>query len=294
MAVEQSPGTARQAAQPVAADPRDAELETLRRERADTVAKHKADMDQVAAALRDPATVKALYDQVSAASGVSATAGDDDDTALVDKKELRRLLTERDQRVAGAIAETTAGSAREIRKAHKTHLRTALPKFTTYEAEVDALLDKMDPRQAAQAETITQVYQVVRSRHADEERAEMETELRQEIEADLRSKGWTPDEIEAEVEERVEAEIPDEPAPRRAASRAPEPAARRTGVAPSGDGAGSRIAPRRGSEQPARWADRDQRTAAGLFGITSPEEFKKYGDKNWKPDVMGFKGRERI
>lgn len=209
----------------------------------------------------------------------------EDDSALVDRKELKRFADDIKRTVAGVVVETTAQSARQIRASQTEHLRGKLKNFDKYEKEINALLDKVDPRLAADPATIQQVYRVVRANHIDEEVAE-------EVNARVPAQSAEDEDVWGEPEEEVEPE-PEAAAPSGRA-RSAEPVARpRGGVAPSGDASASRPVLRSRTER-AQPLSRDERRIAEAFGFTSAEEYRRYGDMNWKPDLMGSKGRTRF
>jgi hypothetical protein len=132
----------------------------------------------------------------------------------------------------------------------------------------------MDPRLAAQPNTIKQVYQVVRSNHLEEE-----------IEAELQAR--TPAAEEEEDNSAWETATETEKAPTRVVPRY------QGGVAPSGDASASRpVARSRQMNAPS--LSREERGMAEIFGIKSADEWKKYGDPTWRPDITGFKGKSRV
>jgi len=248
-----------------------AALEAERRARAE-------EREQLAAALRDPNTVKALHDSVVGASQPKPEV-EEDDTALVDRKELKRFADDIKKTVAGAIVETTSHGARLTRSNTKELLRGKLKNFDKYEQEIDGLLDKMDPRIAAQPDTIAKVYKVVRADHLDEE-----------VEEEVRSRQPVRD------DEDDEFPIDEEDARERVAGgiRGALPTARHSGgVAPTGDASASRpVANRR--EVSVKPLSQQEAAAAKLFGIKSAEEYRRMGNKAWSPDALGSKGRERF
>lgn len=216
----------------------------------------------------------------------AAPPQEEDETALVDRKELKKLKQELVEGVSNAFMQTTSQTAAQLREANMELLRPKLKNFEKYEKEVDALLQKMDPRLASRPETIKQVYQVVRSGHMEEEiEAEVASRIpAQESEAD--EGGWEADFVAPESAEPVE----------RVASRAPQRQAARPsqgGVAPAGDASASRPAAR-GRQIALQPISREERQMAEIFGIKSADEWRKYGDPNWRPDMTGFKGRSRV
>jgi hypothetical protein len=273
---------------PVAPDPRDEQLRQANERIAAAEKKYADDMGQISAALQDPETIKALAARVGGGGKPPDGAPEEgDDSALIDRKELKRHFEDLKKNLAGVLVETTGQSSKQIRQAQKEILRPKLPHFARFEKEIDGLLDKVDPRQAASPETIQNVYNLVVSQHQTELLAEREAEIRKQIEDEFRERGWTRDEINEEAAERAEAEF--EPGLSGAPSKAPA----RPGAAPSGDASVTR-SNNRTREAAAQWRDRDEKTAAGLFGITSPEEFRRYSDPKWRPDIYGFAGKERI
>lgn len=220
----------------------------------------------------------------------------EDDTALIDRREMRKAIDELKASAANVIVETATHSARQMRHLAKDNLRGKLKNFDKYEAEIDGILEKIpDPRVAASPETIKQVHKLVRSQHIDEEVEETLSERRRDWESDLRSKGWEPDEIEDEIEVRTEAlrESEGEVTPSREGTRQAKPVARPAGVAPAGNASGARLASaRRQAASPP--LTRDQRVIAEQFGISSADEWHRYADPNYQHDSLGFRGRKRI
>lgn len=224
----------------------------------------------------------------------------EDDSALIDRRELKRAVDEIKTQAANVIVQTTAQSAQQMRVFAKDSVRSRLKNFDKYESEIDELLNKIpDPRVAASPETIAQVHRIVRANHLDEEVEETVAEKRQAWESELRSKGWTPDEIEEELEVREDALREDaaeaaapSPAARGGTGQA-RPGARSAGVAPSGNASGARLAAQRTRAQVPPLT-RDQKVMAEQFGITSAEEWHRYADRSYRHDSLGFKGRKRI
>lgn len=203
-----------------------------------------------------------------------APAVEEDDTALIDRKELKRRENELRQQVAGAIMQTQAANATLLRANTKDLIRGKLKNFDKYEKEVDSLLDKMEPHVAANPDTIRKAYKVVRAEHLD-------------------------DEIEEEVAARAAARSEDdyeeeETAPVQSAVRIPGAMASPTrGVAPAGDASGlARPASRTAGVQ-VRPLSREEKQAASLWGMNA-EEFRRYGDRSWNPDLLGSKGRRKF
>jgi len=278
MAVEKDPGSKGEFEKPTAPDPDEAKR--LRDELAAEKRAREEERAQLAAALKDPATVKALHDQVMGQQQPQKPEPEEDDTALVDRKELKRFADDIKRTVAGVVVENTAHASKLTRSNTKELMRGKLKNFDKYEKEIDSLLDKMDPRIAAQPDTIQKVYKVVRSDHIEEELEEAE-----------RSRGANREDAETEfplMEEEAES--------RKVAGgmSGTLPTARHSGgVAPTGDASASRpVSSRR--ETTSKPLSRDERVAAQLFGIQSAEEFRRYGDPNWKPDLLGSKGRSRF
>ncbi len=206
----------------------------------------------------------------------------EDDTALVDRKELKKLAADLTKKVADVVVETTSHSARQIRQANKELLRGKLKNFDRYEEKIDGLLDKLDPRAAASPDVIRQVYKVVRAEN-------LEAEIEEGVSA--RSPQREVDEDDPFGVEEDENEGTMQPT---GGTRASQPVARSSGgVAPSGDASASRpVASRR--DTMTKPLNRDERAIAGMFGISSAEEFRRMEDPRWKPDTMGAKGRQRF
>lgn len=284
MADETEQGKAQPAPKPAAPDPE------IERARAET-AQLRAQMNQVAEMVQSGRLV--LKDQAAPTPQISDT---EDDSALIDRKELRRHLKEFQDSAANVIVENATHQAKQTRVLAKESLRSKLKNFDKYEAEIDALLEKIpDPRVAASPETIRQVHKLVRSQHIDEEVEETLSEKKREWEDDLRAKGWTSDEIEEEVEERTEAlrEEASEVDTSREGTRQARPVARQAGVAPTGNASGARLASNR-QRQAAPPLTREQRVIAEQFGIKNAEEWHKYGDPNYRHDSFGFHGKRKI
>jgi hypothetical protein len=224
----------------------------------------------------------------------------EDDSALIDRRELKRAVDEIKTTAANVIVETATHSARQMRVLAKDSMRGRLKNFDKYESEIDALLEKIpDPRVAASPETIAQVHKIVRANHIEDEMADTLAEKKAEWETDLRSKGWTPDEIEEEVDDRAEAlredavEAVGAGRGEREGSRQARPVARSAGVAPAGNASGARLAAsrQRAAVPP---LSRDERVMADQFGISSAEEYRRYADPNYRHDSLGFHGKKRI
>lgn len=200
---------------------------------------------------------------------------EEDDTALVDRKELKRFAEDIKKTVAGAIVETTSQSARLTLANTKDLLRPKLKNFDKYESEMDTLLAKMDPRVAASPDTITQAYKVVRANHLDEE-----------IEAEVAARASNREDDEDDAENQS----PEESAP---VGRIPGsmPSGQRGGVAPAGNAALSRT--NMLNRPVIKPLSRDEKVAAGLWEMNA-EEFRRYGDTTWRPDLLGAKGRRKF
>jgi hypothetical protein len=213
---------------------------------------------------------------------------EEDDTALVDRKELKKHLQTMEGMVAGAITQQTALNANLNRETAIELMKGSLPDLEEHRAEIVALLDKMDPRVAAQPNTIRQAYKLVASSHLDEKKSKMEKEIEARVKAELRAQGVeVPDEDEGgdvEVSEaperagRVQAALPSRPS---------------SGVAPVGDGSSNRTMVSR-RDVNIKPLSRDERTAANLFGIKDAAEYRRLADRTWKPDMMGSKGRTKF
>lgn len=275
------------APEPKAPSQPDPEVAKLRAEAAEA-AQLRAQMNQVAEMVQSGRLV--LKDQEAPKPVV-----DDDDTALIDRRELKKHLEDLKAVTANVVVETTTHNARQMRHLAKDSLRSKLKNFDKYETEIDALLEKIpDPRVAASPETIRQVHKLVRSQHIDEEMEETFVERKREWENDLRAQGWEPEEIEEEIEARTEALADDSGGEQpRGGTRPAKPVARSSGVAPAGNASGARLASSR-SRIASPPLSREQRVVAERFGITSAEEWHKYADKNYVHDSLGFHGKRRI
>jgi hypothetical protein len=192
---------------------------------------------------------------------------DEDDSALIDRKELKRREQVLAQQVAGAIMHQTAVTSKLARENTKENMRGKLKNFDKYEGEIDALLDKLDPTVAARADTIRNVHKVVVAQHMDEE-------------------------IESEVEARLASRAEDEGEERGHIPGA-MPSPQRSPAAMGGDASVGRVAARN-RDVTIKPLSRDERIAAEIFGIKDAAEFRKYGDKSWRPDLLGSKGRTRF
>ncbi len=280
-----APSAERSAPRPTQPDP---EIARLRADAAEA-ANLRAQMNQVAEMVQSGKLV--LKEQAPAREPEP-----DDPTALVDRGEMRRMIEELKAPIANAIVENTTHSSRQLRTLAKDSLRGRLKNFDKYEAEIDGILEKIpDPRVASSPETIKQVHKLVRSQHIDEEVEETLSERKRDWESDLRAKGWEPDEIEAEIEDRTEAlrDTETEAVSSREGTRQAKPVARHAGVAPAGNASGARLASNR-TRQSAPPLTREQRVVAEQFGITSADEWHKYADPNYRHDSFGFHGRKKI
>ena len=286
MAEEQVTAPAAPKAPPPAAAP-DPEISRVRQE-AETL---RGQLNQVAQMVQSGQLV---LKQPEAPKAVEP----EDDSALIDRRELKRAVDEIKTQAANVIVQTTAQSAQQMRVFAKDSVRGRLKNFDKYEAEIDDLLNKIpDPRVAASPETIAQVHKIVRSNHLDDEVEETLAERKQAWEGELRAKGWTPDEIEEELEVREDALREDAaeasaPAPRGGTGQA-RPGARSAGVAPSGNASGARLAAQR-TRAAVPALTREQKVMAEQFGITSAEEWHRYADRNYRHDSLGFHGKRKI
>jgi len=268
--------------EPIAAAPAtDAEKEALRAE----LAQHKQAMNELAQMVQ-AGRVKIL-DQPE-----KKEEPEEDDSALVDRKELKRHFEDLKKSVAGAVIETTVRGAKQIRDANIEILKSQNPKLQKYEAEVKSILERMpDQQQASHPDTIKQVLRVVQSNHQTDEEAEIRREERAKFRQELAAKGIDLDEEEESPpdDELDQDERQAKVGPARGESRAPRGAG---GVAPSGDASASRYSSRTARSVPP--LSRDEKVIAEQFGIESAEEFRRLSDKNWKPDTTGFHGKTRI
>lgn len=214
----------------------------------------------------------------------------EDDSALIDRKELKKFAQGLQQTVAQAFVQTSAHQARQMRDAQIELLRGKLPNFDKHEAEIRGLLDKVDPVVASNPDTIRQVHRIVAANHKDEEISEAKRQAREEALQELRDQG-----IDVPEDETFE-EVPSEETRPQTAGRAQsaKPVARPSGgVAPSGDASASRPLLRSKNERIAPLS-REERTIAAQFGFKSAEEYRQYADPNWHPDTQGSKGRSKF
>lgn len=217
------------------------------------------------------------------------TAEPEDDSALVDKKELKKFAAGLQQTVAQAFVQTTAHQARQMRDAQIELLRGKLPNFDKHEAEIRGLLDKVDPTVASNPDTIRQVHRIVAANHKDEEIEQAKREAREEALAELRAQG-----IEIPEDETLEEAEPEAERQPTGRAQSAKPVARPSGgVAPSGDASASRPLLRSKNER-IEPLSREERTIAAQFGFKSAEEYRRYADPNWHPDTQGSKGRSKF
>jgi len=231
----------------------------------------KADAAQKAQALGEVANLVQTGKLVMAEDKPAGAAVEEDDTALVDRKELKRREQELRQQVAGAIQQQSQLAARLTRTNTMALLEPTLKNFTKYKPEIDSLLSKMDPAVAADPDTIRKAYKVVRAEHLDEE-------------------------IEQEVASRAAARSedddyePESEAPIRIPGAMASPT---RGVAPTGDASGVGRPSSRNAGVQIRPLSREEKVAANLWGMNA-EEWRRYGDKGWSPDILGSKGRRKF
>lgn len=213
----------------------------------------------------------------------------EDETALIDRKELKKFAQGLQQTVANAFVQTTAYNARQMRDAQIELLRPKLKDFDKHEPEIRALLEKVDPTVASNPETIRQVHRIVAANHKDEELAEAKRLARQEALQELRDQG-----IDVPEDETLEEVSGVEERPETGRAQSAKPVARPSGgVAPSGDASASRpvLQSRSQRVQP---LSREEKQIAQQFGFSSAEEYRKYADPSWRPDTQGSKGRSRF
>jgi uncharacterized membrane protein len=223
------------------------------------------------------------------AEDAPAPEAPEDDSALVDKKELKKFAQGLQQTVAQAFVQTSAHQARQMRDAQIELLRGKLPNFDKHEAEIRGLLEKVDPVVASNPDTIRQVHRIVAANHKDEEITEAKRQAREEALQELRDQGIEIPEDEAleEVEQEVER-------PTAGRAQSAKPVARPSGgVAPSGDASASRPLLRSRNER-VEPLSREERQMAAQFGFKSAEEYRRYADPNWHPDTQGSKGRSKF
>jgi uncharacterized membrane protein len=216
----------------------------------------------------------------------------EDDSALIDRKELKKFAQGIQQTVAQAFVQTGQHQARQMRDAQIELLRGKLPNFDKHEAEIRGLLDKVDPTVASNPDTIRQVHRIVAANHKDEEITEAKRQAREEAIQELRDQGVEIPEDEAFEDASLAAEEEQRPTAGRAQSA--KPVARPSGgVAPSGDASASRPLLRSRNER-IEPLSREERAMASQFGFKSAEEYRRYADPNWHPDTQGSKGRSKF
>ncbi len=204
---------------------------------------------------------------------------DEDDSALVDKKELKKYVQGLNQQVAQAFQQVNAHHSLRHRDAQIELMRGKLKDFDELEPQIRGLLDKVDPSVAANPDTIKQVHKIVRAELLEKREAERSAavDTAGEDEGD-----W------GEAEEEV-AEVA--PAGR---AQSAKPAARpQGGVAPAGNASASRpvLRERQAAVAP---LSRDEKAIAMQFGFKSAAEYRQYQNKDWHPDTQGSRGRNRF
>jgi hypothetical protein len=209
----------------------------------------------------------------------------EDDSALIDRKELKKFAQSLNQTVGQAFQATNAHHARQMRDAQIELLRGKLKDFDKLEVTVRELLDKVDPVVASNPETIKQVHRIARADYLEKKETE-EAAARAAAIPEGSEDPWG-EPLEEDTEEVL----------RPNAGRAPQgakPVARQSGgVAPSGDASASRPTLRTRTER-AQPLSNEERAVAERFGFTSAAEYRQYADKNWHPDTQGSKGRGRF
>lgn len=224
----------------------------------------------------------------------AAEPHEEDDSALVDRKELKKFAQGLQQSVANAFVQTTQMSARQMRDAQMELMRPKLEDFDKYEEEIKGILDKVDPTVAANPATIKTVYDIVEAKHSKTNRADALKAERAAYREELRSKGYEVPDDEEEALEEVAAEV--EAAVERPAGRAQtaKSVARPSGgVAPAGDASASRPILRSRTER-IEPLSREEKDMAARFGM-SEADYRKYDPRSgWKPDTQGFKGKTRL
>ena len=214
----------------------------------------------------------------------------EDDSALIDRKELKKFAQGLQQTVANAFVQTQTVNARQMRDAQIELLRGKLPNFEKHEAEIRALLDKVDPSVASNPDTIRQVHRIVAANHKDEEIEEAKRQAKLEALQELREQGLDIPEEEETQEEETETVAP------AGRAQSAKPVARHSGgVAPSGDASASRPSLQSRSQRVTPLS-REERTVMANMGFPNmtAEEYRRYADKSWQPDTQGSKGRSRF
>lgn len=219
------------------------------------------------------------------ADDAPAAPVEEDDTALIDRKELKRREAALAQQVAGAIQHQTQQVASLALENTIENHRGKLKNFDKYEGEIRGLLSRMDPQVAARADTLRKVHKVVAAEHAEEEYRDVEAAAIAKEHERLRAAG-------VEIPDEEGADETTTPSGRIAGSI---PSSGRTGVAALGDGAGSRMASR-SRDVSVKPLSREERIASQLItgSVMSAEEYRRYADPNWKPDLLGSKGRQKF
>lgn len=283
MAVEKSPGDKGAFAPPEVPKPETPTIDEEKVRMAEELRQAKAALGEVGEMVKS-GKLKLAEETPQAA------AEPEDDTALVDKKELKKFAQGLQQTVAQAFVQTTAHQARQMRDAQIELLRGKLKDFDKHEAEIRGLLEKVDPTVASNPDTIRQVHRIVAANHKDEEIEQAKREAREEALAELRSQG-----IEIPEDETLEEVEPEETRPTTTGrAQSAKPVARpQGGVAPSGDASASRPLLRSKNER-IEPLSREERMIASQFGFKSAAEYRQYADPNWHPDTQGSKGRSKF
>lgn len=200
-----------------------------------------------------------------------AQATEEDEDGFVSKRDLKRLREElaqaHQQGIGQAVSMTEQRRLQDQRELHRSLAKQNLPEFTDWEADVERLLDSQPIEVASKPGAYAAALKLVQAQNLDKviEKRMAEREARRALEAQ-----------DAEVEETG---FEPEPSPRRPAAPVPVSSA-----------IGQRTAVRRARIQP---LSEDEKIAAEMFGVESADEWRKWSDPNYQPDILGMKGRKR-
>lgn len=255
------------------------------------VLEHKSTMDEVARALQDPNTVRELAKRAGISIAEAKAAIEEDDSALVDRKQLKTFADDLKKTVGGAISQVATAQGKRLAESNLKAFARDNPKAEKYLPEMKGLLERMDPHQASDLDVIQKTFKVVAADHPEDFQSEAEKKARDVLVERLHSRGYS----EAEIEEALAEDEPDEvvdeevPATR---ERGKEPARVVRRGTPAAETAASRASFRRQAD--VKPLSRDERAVCDMFGIKDADEYRRMADKNWKPDLLGSHGRSKF
>lgn len=233
--------------------------EQAKREAAEAGERHRQQLEQVAAYLRN-----------REAQAAQPPPEEDNPNAIASRRDVARSHEASTQATRAMLAERDAVLLKNQRAINKQLAAARLKNFDKYAAEIDQHLDRLDPAVAAQPNAYDEVHTYVRAKHFDDELAE--TLAAREAEAQAAR-----DADAADI--AVVARAPGAPVPR---------------IAPVAAGAAARPVARAASAAPSARMTPEERRRAQRMGITE-DDWVKHRDADYTDedvDVVGFYDKE--